>query len=273
MNFSDLKAWKLNPRDIDEAAVEALQKSIERFGDLSGIVFNRRNEALVCGHQRIARIHAIAHNRGETATVDLSNSDVGYVRVGEDSFALRIVDWDDATHAAACVAANSDMLQGTFDVVKAVDLIATLNDDMLLHELRLDDLADQMKIDAGFDLDQMNATASVVDQPDEVPAMELQPYEHYDYVIVLARRTHEFNRLVELLGLQRVHKPESTKSIGLGRAVSAEKLLRLIDEKQPNQPAATALAPPLVSNSGAQSQTRGEYGPHPKIGPNSDGIG
>ena len=68
-------------------------------------------------------------------------------------------------------------------------------------------------------------------KPDAVtggPAeIELRPHEHYDYVLVLARTTHDWNRLVELLDLQSVKGKASR--IGIGRAVPAEKLIGMLD--------------------------------------------
>lgn len=59
--------------------------------------------------------------------------------------------------------------------------------------------------------------------------MELQPYEHYDYVLVLARNTIDFKNLCDKLGLESVKSSLVGKGkIGLGRCVSADKLLGLM---------------------------------------------
>ncbi|MGA7698793.1 MAG: hypothetical protein WCB27_04255, partial [Thermoguttaceae bacterium] len=52
--------------------------------------------------------------------------------------------------------------------------------------------------------------------------MELRPHEHYDYVIVLARNTQEWNRLVELLDLQTIRR---RGRIGAARGLPAQKLI------------------------------------------------
>ena len=56
--------------------------------------------------------------------------------------------------------------------------------------------------------------------------MELRPHEHYDYVIVLARTTQEWNRLVELLDLQTIRR---RGRIGAARGLPAEKLIELLE--------------------------------------------
>jgi len=63
--------------------------------------------------------------------------------------------------------------------------------------------------------------------------MPLRPHEHYDYVLVLARTTQEWARLVELLGLE----PITTRGkIGLGRGYPAEKLIAKLEEKPDGKP-------------------------------------
>jgi len=41
-SVADLKADPKNPRTITDRAAAALRESLRRFGDLSGVVFNRR---------------------------------------------------------------------------------------------------------------------------------------------------------------------------------------------------------------------------------------
>jgi len=65
------------------------------------------------------------------------------------------------------------------------------------------------------------------------PEMELRPHEHYDYVMVLARTTMEWNRLVELLELKEVACPGRTKlTTGIGRGIPARRLIELLEAKR-----------------------------------------
>ncbi len=60
--------------------------------------------------------------------------------------------------------------------------------------------------------------------------MDLRPHEHYDYVIVLARTTHDWNQLCELLSLPAISVGRGgMKKIGIGRAIPATKLLSLLE--------------------------------------------
>lgn len=45
-----------NPRKIEERQEEILGESMEEFGDLSGVVFNRRTGRLIGGHQRVKHL-------------------------------------------------------------------------------------------------------------------------------------------------------------------------------------------------------------------------
>lgn len=61
----------------------------------------------------------------------------------------------------------------------------------------------------------------------ELEGMNLQPHEHYDYLVVLATTTHEWNVLCAKLGLE----PEKRrKRMGTCRAIRAGQLLRHMTE-------------------------------------------
>src|SRR4029077_11052587 len=56
-----------------------------------------------------------------------------------------------------------------------------------------------------------------------VQGMELMPFEHYDYILILARNTADWEVLVEEFGLKKVNcSPIAGKvKVGLGRAIDA----------------------------------------------------
>ena len=53
LSIQRLKKAPYNPRSISLEAMEGLSASLEHFGDIGGIVWNRRTGHLVCGHQRV----------------------------------------------------------------------------------------------------------------------------------------------------------------------------------------------------------------------------
>jgi len=132
MNLEDLKPSNYNPRAISDEALRALEHSIGEFGDISGLVWNRRTGHLVCGHQRMK---ALREKYGD----GLRMEDGAVVTPDGERFSVRVVDWPEAKEKAANVAANSQLLAGEFT--------ANLSD--LLEEIKIDrpDLAMELRLD------------------------------------------------------------------------------------------------------------------------------
>lgn len=132
-------AAEYNPRFITEKRLTALGKSYETYGDLSGIVYNRRSKTLVSGHQRIktlkdkkTRIITQPH-KDQFGTVA-----VGYVEVslkdGDYKIPYRVVDWSDVkAEKAANIAANAH--GGEFDNSKLSKLLEEIESDTFDIEL------------------------------------------------------------------------------------------------------------------------------------------
>ena len=73
-----------------------------------------------------------------------------------------------------------------------------------------------------------------VDEPEEnpVPGMDLEPYEHYDYLLILATNVMDWNWLLERLDIEHVNGSVDQKyqRVGLGRAINANKLIEALRE-------------------------------------------
>ncbi|MBS3945301.1 MAG: DNA modification methylase [Melioribacter sp.] len=111
MNLSDLKAADYNPRMIEDEAFNGLQISIEQFGDISGIVFNKRTGNLVAGHQRVK---ALVDQYGDLEILGI-NEDEGKIELPTGAvFKVRFVNWDGKKERAANIAANSETITGRF---------------------------------------------------------------------------------------------------------------------------------------------------------------
>lgn len=111
MNLSDLKAAEYNPRTIKSEALTGLKISLDQFGDISGIVFNKRTGNLVAGHQRVK---ALTEQHGDlkiSFTTDTSG--VIWTPDGKEFF-VRFVDWEEKKEKAANIAANSQTITGEF---------------------------------------------------------------------------------------------------------------------------------------------------------------
>ena len=62
---------------------------------------------------------------------------------------------------------------------------------------------------------------------DPSPGMALEPFEHYDYVVVLAKNTHDWFALQDELGIEKVEFRirDGRRKFGVGRVIAAEVLL------------------------------------------------
>lgn len=158
LSLESLRPAPYNPRTITDQAKAALQVSIERFGDISGIVWNRRSGNIIAGHQRLDVLRK-AH--GEA--LDLIDGAI-HTPSGE-RFPVRVVDWDDQTELAANIAANSPSMQGAFtpDVMGLLDTIRGF-DPIQFDALRFDELTNSLKLSLGVPLPAGNT------DPDEIPA-------------------------------------------------------------------------------------------------------
>lgn len=132
-DLHELKGNARNPRRISDFKATGLQNSMDRFGDLSGIVFNARLQRLVGGHQRTALWKKIQAQAKVYIAQRLDQPDsvgtiaIGWVIVNGKHFSYREVDWDDATDMAANLAANN--LGGEFDDDGLAEIIYELSQD------------------------------------------------------------------------------------------------------------------------------------------------
>ena len=106
-SLDQLKPAPYNPREIAPEAMEGLRASLGAFGDISGIVWNKRSGHLVCGHQRVMALR-LKHGNG----LKLDNG--ALVNQDGERFMVRVVDWDDPTEKAANVAANNPHIAGDY---------------------------------------------------------------------------------------------------------------------------------------------------------------
>lgn len=109
--LKDIKPTKDNPRLAwTDEQHEAFKKSLAEFGDLSGVVFNRKSKQLVGGNKR--RDEFIASDAKVTIVQELEKPDAvgtvawGYVEFNGTRFSYREVDWPRNKELAANLAAN-----------------------------------------------------------------------------------------------------------------------------------------------------------------------
>lgn len=122
--LADLKEAGYNPRFISDKRLINLSKSMSKYGDLSGVVFNQRTKTLVSGHQRLKTLRvADVKTKIETKKVKdkfgtvAEGHIVAKLDTGELRIPFRVVDWSDKkVEMAANIAANAH--GGDFDKEK-----------------------------------------------------------------------------------------------------------------------------------------------------------
>lgn len=139
LKIEDLKGNARNPRRISGEALAGLKVSLARYGDIAGITYNLRDGTLVTGHQRMAALRAIY---GDGLKIEGER----LVAPTGESWAVRVVDWDEATANAAMVSANNEHIQGEYtDELQGLlreiedadpEMFASLEMDKLLEDLR-----------------------------------------------------------------------------------------------------------------------------------------
>ncbi len=75
MKIADLQPAAYNPRKISDAAMKGLTASVERFGLVQPIIWNRRTERVVGGHQRLKVLVAEGIEETDVIVVDLPESE------------------------------------------------------------------------------------------------------------------------------------------------------------------------------------------------------
>jgi|GEM_PF-1583868 len=118
----DLRPAPYNPRRISKAALSELAKYMKEYGDLSGVVWNRRTGHLIGAHQRTknfpksAKITSIPQMTGD-------NEEYGFVEAKGHKWTVRIVDWDVEREKRANIIANNPTIQGEFDLPQLADIL------------------------------------------------------------------------------------------------------------------------------------------------------
>jgi ParB-like chromosome segregation protein Spo0J len=120
MLLAELDHAPYNPRTITPEALAGLRRSIEEFGLVEPIVWNRRTGHVVGGHQRLKALQSM----GERQTV------------------VVVVDLDETREKALNLALNNPAIAGEFtpDVLGLVSLLETALPPDLFAELRYDEI-------------------------------------------------------------------------------------------------------------------------------------
>lgn len=140
VRIKDLKPYIKNPRKVKNGHHAMLLKSMQEFGDISGIVYNLRTQRLIGGHQR-----QVAFNENLPVTIthfynpptDKGTVCEGFVEFEGEKFIYREVEWPEEKEIAANIAANKGA--GSFDFTLLQEHLnfldaANFNMDLTMHD-------------------------------------------------------------------------------------------------------------------------------------------
>lgn len=136
MKISELNPNPRNPRTISPDSLKGLKASIKKFGDLSGVVYNRTTKQLVGGHQRVKVFQD--HN----PEIKMIDSDLGYFEYQGYKFVYREVEWSEGKEAQANLLANNPNIQGQFDLELLPEFLEMAKLEEGYSELMLEPLED-----------------------------------------------------------------------------------------------------------------------------------
>jgi len=194
-----------NPREINAEQKNGLRKSMESFGYVSNLIFNKKTGNLVSGHQRLDILKEDGIEEVDVNVVELSL---------EDEKKLNIL-------------MNSQAIVG--------DFTKSLND-MLEEIMDIDpEMFDTTNMGTLF-ISEKEALQSTEEEEDKeiVKGMDLLPYESYDCVLIVCKRRDDFMYLSSKLklGEKRIISSPSVKNKKLGytRCVDGKDIIELLGE-------------------------------------------
>jgi hypothetical protein len=222
--LSQIITWPRNPKDHD---IPLITQSMFRFGFINPLIVDERSGQLVAGHGRLESLNNMMLDRAEPPDrVRVSESGEWLVPV------LRGVQFANQAEAEAYALADNQLtIVAGWNEAELGRVLADLSEVYAEEGLgwtlgEIDDL-----IQAYMDEDGDNE-ASAAEGPAE---MALRPYESYDYVLVMFRTTFDWDRAVDLLGLEKrtatfPHSNSgSIKKVGLCRVLDGSTLLRKLE--------------------------------------------
>jgi hypothetical protein len=221
--IDDLQLDERNANQGTDRGEFALRESLIRFGVGRGVLADR-NGKLIGGNKTRQALAAL----GEEVQV-ITVPATGNTLVVTQRVDLDLDDPDDPTARELAIADNRvaelDLAWDAQRIAEASDLDLAA----FFHQHELDAI-----------LNAVEEEAEQEDQDDEhdpVPEMEVQPFEHFDYVMLVFRNTWDWAKAVDALGIEeRGFSFTSTKGVrhrkvGLCRVIDGRELLSLLEER------------------------------------------
>lgn len=195
MKLEDLADAAYNPRKISAKALKGLQASLEEFGIVQPIVWNKRTKRIVGGHQRVRALRALGSIEAPVVVVNL----------------------DEKKEKTLNVTLNNPKIEGEFtdDLQKMLDGIQK-DTPALYRNLRMDAL---------------EASEKKTKSRDGEVAFTQELMEEHNYVVLYFDNTIDwlnFQTYYPLPSVKALSSKKGFEKIGVGRVVKGAEFLKRI---------------------------------------------
>jgi hypothetical protein len=205
MEISALEENELNPRTIAPTNFMALRESLNEHGNLGVILYNKRTGHVVSGNQRLKVLRAAGETQAPTIVLDI----------------------DQEEEIGIMIQMNNEQSMGSWVGAKVLEQI-----DMLKQ--KRPELYDKLNL--------LHLRAQIVkDMPKEphlaleqsVPEMEIMPYEHWDYLMLVFKDSRDWVSALEFFGVKKAQYscPKGQKKTGLARVMDGARIMEMLREK------------------------------------------
>lgn len=225
-----------NPNTHSAAQIAAIAAVLEGNGWRQSIVVSNRSGLMTRGHGRLDAALLMGH---ETAPVDFQDY---------ESEAAEIADMIADNRLSELSELDEDQLLRVLSELKAAG-----------HDIALTGFTEE-------DLVKLTDLTDETDKLETIPQMELQAFEHYDYLMFMFQDIRDWLRVIQLLNITKVNFSISrkTQKIGIGRVINGKRLLERFDH-----PARDHVAGPEQSSDHAQVDSESDAG---RSGKRSDRV-
>jgi len=195
-----------NPNTHGAAQIAAIAAVFEGNGIRAPVVVSRRSNLITRGHGRL-----------DSALM-----------LGLEHFPVNFQDYaDEAAEINDMLADNRLAELAGIDDAKLAEVLKELHDQG--HDLNLAGFTDE-------DFAALTNAEAAVSSLESVPRMEMQPFEHYDYLVFMFRDIRDWLRVLQLLKIVKVNFSitRTTSKIGIGRVLNGNHLLKRLEDSSRN---------------------------------------
>lgn len=203
LSVLDGKRNPKNPKQHGSAQVAAIAAVIEGNGWRHPIVVSNRSGLITKGHGRLDAALLLGYENAPVDYQDYASEEAEIADMLADNRLPELGDMDDA---------------------KLLEVLQELQ--QAGHDVELTGFTE------GY-IEKMAQVDEEIANTEPIPNMELQAFEHYDYLAFMFRDTRDWMRVLQLLKVAKVNFSISrkTQKIGIGRVINGKTLLNRLEDQ------------------------------------------